>query len=541
MGWINNIMNRILEKRSSRINIKPADPITININSILDYEGNAAKNRIWYRGDSQELSQLYKGLCQKASMYNFWAASSSPGMEMRKVHTGIPGIIVDMLSTVVLTDLNQIEFENDNDKEIWEDIAKENQLSKLLESSLKEALCIGDGAFKITYDSKISNYPIIEFYPGDQVEYNIVRGRIQEVIFKTVYEHKGQSYVLYETYGYGYIKNRLIKDGKEIVLDYLPETKGLKDYFFAGHTEDKDGETIQRGSYMLAIPLMIYRSSRYPGRGQSIFDRKIEAFDSLDEAWSQWMDALRAGRSKEYIPDNLLPRDPNTGAVLKPNTFDNRYIQTEADMREGTQNKITLDQPAIPHESYLATYCTALDLALQGLISPSTIGIDVKKLDNAEAQREKEKTTLYTRNAIVEALTEDLRELVISCLNSYREINNQKITEIKPSVTFGEYANPSFESQVETVSKGKTGGIMSIEACVEELYGDSQDEEWKEKEVARLKNEQGIMELEEPAVNLEAEEFTVQGFGGQLNAGKGSEQNVQHEPERISETPTGGA
>ena len=56
MGWINNIMNRILEKRSSRINIKPADPITININSILDYEGNAAKNRIWYRGDSQELS-----------------------------------------------------------------------------------------------------------------------------------------------------------------------------------------------------------------------------------------------------------------------------------------------------------------------------------------------------------------------------------------------------------------------------------------------------------------------------------------------------
>ena len=105
MGWINNIMNRILEKRSSRINIKPADPITININSILDYEGNAAKNRIWYRGDSQELSQLYQGLCQKASMYNFWAASSSPGMEMRKIHTGIPGIIVDMLSTVVLTDL----------------------------------------------------------------------------------------------------------------------------------------------------------------------------------------------------------------------------------------------------------------------------------------------------------------------------------------------------------------------------------------------------------------------------------------------------
>ena len=34
-------------------------------------------------------------------------------------------------------------------------------------------------------------------------------------------------------------------------------------------------------------------------------------------------------------------------------------------------------------------------------MSPSTLGIDVKKLDNAEAQREKEKATLYSRNNIV--------------------------------------------------------------------------------------------------------------------------------------------
>ena len=49
------------------------------------------------------------------------------------------------------------------------------------------------------------------------------------------------------------------------------------------------------------------------------------------------------------------------------------------------------------------------------------------------------------------------------------------------------------------------------------------------------------MQLEEPSVNLEAEEFTVQGFGGQLNASEGSKQNVQHEPEGISGAPAGGA
>lgn len=76
---------------------------------------------------------------------------------------------------------------------------------------------------------------------------------------------------------------------------------------------------------------------------------------------------------------------------MKPNYFDNRFIQIDKFMKEGAESKITTEQPEIPTDSYLQTYVTALDLCLQGLISPSTLGIDNKKLDNAEAQREKEK------------------------------------------------------------------------------------------------------------------------------------------------------
>jgi hypothetical protein len=505
------VLNR---RKASKITFRPADPLAIQINSPLDYEGNAAKNRIWYRGDPVELDQFYRQLGARTNLYNFWSARSSPGMQMRKIHTGIPGVIVDTLSTVVLTDLNEIQFKNQQDKDNWDKIADENCIDKVFENSLKETLYIGDGAYKISFDFVESEYPIIEFYPGEDVEFVLKRGRIHEVVFRTKYQYKGQEYILHEAYGYGYIKNKLTKDDKEVDLNCLPETQNLSDYFFAGYTEGKDGNVLTKGSYMMAVPLMVYKSSKFKGRGQSIYDRKVESFDSLDEAWSQWMDALRAGRSKEYIPDSLLPRDPNTGAILQANAFDNRYIQTDADMREGAQNKITLDQPTIPHESYLATYCTALDLCLQGLISPSTLGIDVKKLDNADAQREKEKATLYTRNAIVAALSEDIKILVVSALKAYYEIHGQRVEDkIELDVTFGEYANPSFESQVETVSKGKQGGIMSLEACVDELYGDTKDATWKEEEVARLKAEQGITELEEPALNLD--------FGDSVGGGVG--------------------
>lgn len=51
---------------------------------------------------------------------------------------------------------------------------------------------------------------------------------------------------------------------------------------------------------------------------------------------------------------------------------------------------------------------------------------------------------------------------------------------------------------------------MSVEASVDELYGDSKDDKWKKEEVARLKAEQGITEIEEPDVNMRRNEFLVQ-------------------------------
>ena len=98
---------------------------------------------------------------------------------------------------------------------------------------------------------------------------------------------------------------------------------------------------------------------------------------------------------------------------------------------------------------------TALDLCLQGLISPSTLGIDVKKLDNAEAQREKEKATLYTRNKMVETIQHSLPEVVNTAIQTYEVLTRQAVTCHTVEIPFGEYAHPSFESQVETVSKGK--------------------------------------------------------------------------------------
>lgn len=523
MRWVKNLSNNIKRGIRSWLNVQEASPTNILINEPLDYEANAIKNRIWYRGDSEELQQLYSQIDTGVDKYKFWACKSTPGQEIRKIHTGLPALVVDTLAGITLADLD-IQIEKDREaQEAWKQINKDNKFRKKLEKAVKETLYIGDGAFKISFDTQLSQYPIIEFYPGDRIELVTERGRIKEIVFKTAYKYDRRDYVLYEHYGYGTITYELYRGDTQVSMQSIPQTSNLVDVAFG---TDKPEE-----KYMMAVPIQFYESGKWDERGQSIFDKKIDSYDAFDEVWSQWMDAVRVGRAKEYIPDCLIPRNPETGEIMSPNHFDNRFIAVGNDMSENAKNMIDVEQPNIPHESYLASYCTALDLCLQGLISPSTLGIDVKKLDNSEAQREKEKATLYTRGTIINALQVDIPLLVETVLKAYNEFYRKPVKPVEVTVEFGDYANPSFESQIETISKARQGQIMSVDAAVDELYGDDKDDTWKQEEIKRLKEELGIGEVEEPGVNLEAGGFQVN-IGG-ADEGKGGKQNIQNEPEGV--------
>lgn len=518
MRWLSQLNENIKRGIRSWLNVLPANPYQIQITEVMDFELNAIRNRIWYRGDGNELEQLYRQSAEFADRYKFWASRCTPGMEIRKIHTGLPALMVKVLTAIVLADMNDFNFDSGKQETLWKEIEKRNRFRGKMKQVLREVLYIGDGAWKITANTRKSPYPVMQWYSGDRIEFIYEGDDLQEIVFKTPFKEEGRIYVLNEHYGYGYIRNCLYQGDQKTEMSSAERTRGISDWKF----DD---------SVILAVPLKVYESSKWEGRGGSIFDGKQDAFDAFDEVWSQWMDALRAGRARTYIPESLVPRNPSTGEILSPNPFDNRFFAGDDNMAEGAGNKVQTEQPSIPHDSYLASYVTALDLCLQGIISPSTLGIDVKKLDNAEAQREKEKTTLYTRNAIVEALQETLPELITACLNCCSLLQNQTIEKVKVDIPFGEYANPSFESQVETLAKARPGvPMMSIEAQVEELYGDSRDEKWKSEEIKRLKAEQGVAEMEEPSINQEAGSFRVNLEGGNQDAGEGDEPGIPNEP-----------
>jgi len=217
MGFWNGVRNMVMKV----MRIKPApENRVITITEPLSYRTNVLRNRLWYRGDPSELDQFYKQTASDSvAKSRFWAAVPSADLAIRKIHSGLPAMIVERLSDIVVADLDGISLKTDAETKLWEEINKDNDFDELIGESITDALIAGDGAFKITIDTDVTKYPIIEFFSGEQVEYKRTRNRLQEVLFFTDYTRNDKDYRLEETFGRGYIKYRLLNsDGKEVSL-----------------------------------------------------------------------------------------------------------------------------------------------------------------------------------------------------------------------------------------------------------------------------------------------------------------------------------
>lgn len=134
-------MSKVNEKIKNVIrnwlNIQPSPGDTITIQETNTFEGSCFRNLLWYRGDASELHQYYTQTDDLMGNAKFWAAISTNGINFRKVHTGLPAIIVDMLADIVVDSFNKIEIKDNNEaQKNWNKIAKENDFKETLKQAI---------------------------------------------------------------------------------------------------------------------------------------------------------------------------------------------------------------------------------------------------------------------------------------------------------------------------------------------------------------------------------------------------------------------
>lgn len=459
---------------------------------------------VWYYGDGDELLNFYtrgnlftyntEPLYSRNKRNYFWCISSTEN-DIKRTHSGQPRNIVDTL--VMITRFPVISTEGKETNELLQAILKDCKLKNIYKNQqLPLTLIEGWGCYKINFDKDISEFPYPVYYRAENVDFIIKSGRIIGCIFKDYYtDGENKNYLLTETRS---IKYDAIKDVKYLEIEKEVFTTDRSGKFvtevlfedfknipeLAGLTKEDLHLKIENLDKLLAVPSILFENvSNQFGYGRSIFTGKIDLFDDLDQCLSQASNTVRRSTTTEYFNSDFLERDPKTGMPKQPKAYDRKYVlvngQKDADGGSKSTDPVQATQPTLNFEQYSDQAVQILMQILNGIMSPATLGIDVSKKDNAAAQREKEKMTVFTRNAIIDSETDILKELCEQLLCAYELMHEGTIKMKKYGITvkFSEFADDSYENKLEILGSAFDNELISDEMFMDKLYGQSLSEE----------------------------------------------------------------
>lgn len=461
---------------------------------------NAQEARVWYMGNSNDLLAYYTGEAIAGFAHNqiynrnranyFWGISPQEA-NIKRVHSGLPRAIVDTLVSVVgVPKITGTPKGGEGDEIDVSKLLNEcGFLEEYTERQMPLTLAEGWGAWKVSVgsDARVSEWPTVQFYEASDVDFAVRNGKVIGVIFKNYYRQGNKDYMLLETRrinerGNSAIEYELYQLGKNNELkpapmDAVEGLAGLQDVEFPGFKK------------VLAVPCRFFSDPDNPGYGRSVFAGKIDLFDDIDQSLSQRSQTSRVSTPVEYYSPDVLGRD-GRGNPKMPKVYNRQYVQKsgipDGDGRLDTSIQTT--QPNLNLNQYNEEQQALVSMALTGVMSPSTLGLGISKRDNAEAQREKEKVTIMTREKIVAREVEILRDLaeITTAMKVYMDTGAVPLDEPEISVRFNDFANPSFESQSRTLLPMWQAGAISDEMYVEKLYGDDLRGNDRERELESL-------------------------------------------------------
>ena len=514
---------------------------------------------IWYLGDSDRLKNFFTRAnsidYNMDPLYNenkksyFWAVSSTEH-DIKRSHSGHPRNIVDTI--VYIMSIPTIKHKDQTVDDNLHKILKANKFKQQIsQKSRPMTLVEGWGAWKINWDKSLSEYPILLYYRADRVDFIYQSNQLRAIIYKDFFQDvEGKNYVLYETRRLGdyedpvtkqvttslFIEKELFEETQADTLipcklSKLPQLKDVQPQI-----------VISNFKHFLGYPNIFYADASEEFYGRSIFTGKTDIFDDLDQCFSQSANAVRRSTVHEYFNTLYLETDPATGLPIQPDAFDRKYIKFTgaqgADGANAGSTPVQVVQPQLNFVQYSEEEKNLLLNAIAGIMSPAAMGLDIAKRDNAESQREKNQTTIFTRNNLLDEEGPIFEHICSDLLVAYELMHLKKgeaitCTEYDVSVQYAEFASDSFEKKLETVQTGWSGGLLSDEMAIDMLYGDSISEDVRKRELKFLQEERAKAE-QGPMGGLPPEsDPAMQGDMGMLGADNAY--NDQMEKARIDE------
>jgi hypothetical protein len=129
-------------------------------------------------------------------------------------------------------------------------------------------------------------------------------------------------------------------------------------------------------------------------------------------------------------------------------------------------------------------------MIINGILSPAVMGLDIGLKDTNDTLRQKDRTTVHTRNHILAKEKRILSSLLSQALVAKEYLDNGAAsrTKWKVEVAFDEFSDTSYESKIQTMATVLANDGISPEMYVNKVYGNSLTSEAKDKEIEWISN-----------------------------------------------------
>lgn len=502
MGFIKNYVNKTVDEHLKSLNIKS------NTNIYIDQYYYQGLYKTFYKAyDMQPLLQFTRSNYPRNYLYpdhDFYRTVSG---NIPQMHYPMAQIITKTMVNLVFSEEPQINVLSGNaktdkllNKEL-DNILDDNDSKTLFQKAAEFESYSGAVAFKFVVDPSVSQYPILQAYPQEDIEVEKKYDRIQSIVFRDYYKKDTDDYILKSFYGKGSITYKLYTANykqdilDEVPLNTLPETAALKPITI----KYKDGLPYDK-------ILAVYKENKTGA--ESDYANCTDDFASIDEIYSNFVNFIRKSAIKTYRPENTLQQDVTTGEKYVPSDYDSSDVILYDSNPGNLNQEVKRDIPDIANTitGYQSAFNSVVTQCLMTTgLSPATVGIDSAGANSsAEALNIRERTTLRTRSEKVkrwsDALTKLSKQLIelADISNVGNTIYIERYTG-DVSVTFAEYEAPTFDQQVQSLGTALSSNLIDLFTALQMLYPNKTDDELK----LMMQNIQGQLPDSEDIVNNE--------------------------------------
>ena len=363
----------------------------------------------------------------------------------------------------------------------------ENDIQEFLKRADMMESVGGTIMFKCNYDPTISEYPILEYYEVDKIDYMEKFGRITNMISVDDLYKNGNEYSLISQHTREGISYTLFNNGNEVPMsDYYRDGEEPR-----GLVYPKD----ENGNKGLGPILAVWKMRNHMSKeffdmklGASDYEGQIDSLQMLDEIYSRFINQIRATQPVLFMSEELMgfsTDDQGNSYVNKPKDLGVKVYELSGGLSNVDGKSIAaMFNRDVPDLKGVAELASSFEWVLRNMltlmfIAPSTGNIDTEKVGSnttSSSLFKREQSTHLLRKSLIESWTTAIKNIVRLVCQWFDIIDSDGNTipnsyaDLSIDVKFPDVDMDDFGTRLDQAVKGYISGLFSIKEGVKHAF-----------------------------------------------------------------------